>query len=103
MEPDEREPFNLIADEIAARRNRGERPTLKKYVDRYPGLADRLRRVFPLLLLMEDAGPDVGSHSEQRREPQGIEDRELGDYRILRELGRGGSIATSLPSPRTRR
>ena len=34
---------------------RGERPALAEYTERYPELADRIRDVFPMLVVMEEA------------------------------------------------
>jgi serine/threonine protein kinase/WD40 repeat protein/tetratricopeptide (TPR) repeat protein len=82
-----------VAHEFAERYRRGERPALTEYTDRYPELAEQIRDLFPALVVMEEfgsvAGQPPGSHG------RGIPDdckipRQLGEYRILREVGRGG-------------
>jgi serine/threonine protein kinase/WD40 repeat protein/tetratricopeptide (TPR) repeat protein len=82
-----------LAHEFAERYRRGERPALSEYTERYPELADQIRDLFPALVVMEEfgsvAGQPPGSHG--RRAPDGSRvPRQLGEYRILREVGRGG-------------
>jgi serine/threonine protein kinase len=96
-----REPVELLADEFLARRRRGERPTVKEYEGRYPELAASIRNLFPALILMEnlDAGSLGVPASPVDRSAATAAGRgsisapvpdQLGDYRILREIGRGG-------------
>jgi serine/threonine protein kinase len=79
-----------IADEFTQRLNAGERPDAEEYAARYPEHAAVVREVLAALQLIRDTsapGPvDDSSHLETAREPSG----ELGDFRILREIGRGG-------------
>jgi hypothetical protein len=87
----ERNPVEELADEFLRRQRGGERPTLEEYCRRHPELADEIREVFPVLIRMEDLrsdGPEESTggmavHTATRLE-------RLGDYRILREVGRGG-------------
>src|SRR5205823_3543632 len=78
-----RDPLEELAEEFVARYRRGERPSLTEYADRHPGLADRVRDLFPALVLMEQLHPTPGA------DPSPRPDR-LGEYRIVREVGRGG-------------
>src|SRR5262245_31858024 len=74
------------------RQRRGERPTLTEYVERYPQWADDIRDLFPALVVMEQlkpAGHDrTGPYGLQAGDGRQVE--RLGEYRILREVGRGG-------------
>src|SRR6516165_1671495 len=87
----DRNPVEALADDFLRRQRGGERPTLEDYCRRHPELADEIREVFPVLIRMEDLrsdGPDdstggVAVHTATRLE-------RLGDFRILREVGRGG-------------
>jgi serine/threonine-protein kinase len=54
---DLRGPVGLLADELLARCKRGERPTIKQYCDRHPDLADEVRDVFEVMLMVEDLRP----------------------------------------------
>ncbi len=59
---DERNPVELLAEEFLDRNRRGERPTLREYLDRRPELAEDIRDLFPALLMMEDLGESSGAH-----------------------------------------
>ncbi len=83
-----------LAEEFLDRYRKGERPALKEYIDRHPALADEIREVFPAMAMMEKIA--LAEHSLEG-DPTGeapvalpgmIE--QLGDYRLLREVGRGG-------------
>ncbi len=86
------EVFNDLAYEFAERLRRGEHPSITEYVQHNPDLADDIRDLFPTLVMMERVG---GTRQENRR-TEGASpstatppDR-LGEFRILREIGRGG-------------
>jgi serine/threonine protein kinase/WD40 repeat protein len=85
--------FNELAHEFAERFRRGERPSLTEYTDLYPQLADEIRDLFPTLVMMEQLGSGADRDSDRVTGsfPQGrsIPER-LGDFRIIREIGRGG-------------
>src|SRR5215469_11035566 len=81
------EVLDQLAEEFAARYRRGERPTLKEYLDRYPELADDIRALFPALVEMEEVKDDRAAHAAGTERPPL---QQVGDYRILREVGRGG-------------
>jgi serine/threonine protein kinase len=68
-----------IADEFLERVGRGERPDVEEYADRHPALAAVLRQILPALQVLR--GP---------AEPMAALSDALGDFRILREIGRGG-------------
>src|ERR1017187_10217261 len=88
------EQYNLLdqlAEEFAERFRRGERPALKEYTDRHPELADDIRELFPAMVKVEQVkgvrqGEDVNGDSRAANPLL----KEVGDYRILREIGRGG-------------
>ena len=85
--------FNELAHEFAERYRRGERPSLNEYTDRYPALAEEIRELFPALVMMENIGSEADQPSAaltERSRYHGPMPERLGDYRILRELGRGG-------------
>jgi WD40 repeat protein/serine/threonine protein kinase len=91
----QRETVDRLAEEFVARYRRGERPALTEYTDRYPEHAEQIRDLFPALVLMEQIAPDGDSSAgspprPSAREPPGAHPEQLGDFRILREVGRGG-------------
>jgi serine/threonine protein kinase/formylglycine-generating enzyme required for sulfatase activity len=85
--------LDRLAHEFARRFRRGEHPSLTEYTDRYPELATQIRDLFPALAMIEQfgsiAGPPTGPHP---RTPtgDGLVPARLGEYRVVRELGRGG-------------
>ena len=85
-----------LAEEFLDRYRGGERPPLKEYIDRHPDLAPEIRDVFPAMAMMEriaiadesleaDATGPAGPNGH-RAAPQ----EQVGDYRVIREVGRGG-------------
>ena len=78
-----------VADEFTDALQRGEHPQIEQYAQRYPDLATMIRQVFPALLVLE---PAAGDKDDDRPVLPGRDDDTgtLGDYRILREIGRGG-------------
>lgn len=91
--PDERDPVEELAEEFVERLRGGEHPSLTEYVNRCPERADEIRELFPALVAMEKLKP-AKDEVPTRFEPAQPEDNrlsdQLGDYRIIREIGRGG-------------
>src|SRR5262245_44688107 len=88
----DREPIDDLADEFLARYRRGERPPLTEYLTAHPQLADEIRELFPTLVMLERLGPrpeDLAEQVASDRPAAGLP-QQLGEYRILREVGRGG-------------
>ena len=88
-----RDPVEKLAEEFAERYRRGERPAVTEYTARHPELAEQIRDLFPALIEMEQVGsvqsplerPDIPVLPSGTALP-----RQLGEYRILRQVGRGG-------------
>ena len=90
----DRNPFERLAEEFAARLRRGEHPSITEYVERFPEHADDIRDLFPALALVEQYKPERkeldGSLAESMPPTRGNLPEQLGDYRIIRYLGEGG-------------
>ena len=71
--------------EITDRLNTGERVDITDYPARCPGREQRLRALIEALRLVQTAGSSAPTRTVAEPVP-GI----LGDYRIIREVGRGG-------------
>jgi serine/threonine-protein kinase len=82
--------LDRLAEEFAGRYRRGERPGFQEYVDRHPELADEIRRLFPALAQVERAEHDRRAGGEPAEGAMAPLPRQVGDYRVLREVGRGG-------------
>jgi serine/threonine protein kinase/WD40 repeat protein len=85
-----------LAEEFLERYRRGERPSLKEYADRHPGLASEIREVFPAMAMMENIaiadesleGDETAAHAAPSQR-LALPDQ-IGDFRIVREIGHGG-------------
>jgi eukaryotic-like serine/threonine-protein kinase len=64
----------------------GEQPSVDEFAERYPSVAEHIIRTFPALLLFNDASSTAAREGVEQRSCAG----RLGDFLILRELGRGG-------------
>jgi len=84
----ERDAVEELADEFAERCRRGERPAIDEYAGRCPGRAEEIRRLFPTIALVEQAKTRRTSGGRARL--GGARPQRLGDFRIIREVGRGG-------------
>ena len=86
---------DVIAEAVTAFTDlcrKGERPDVEEFARRFPGRSDEVRELLSALLLMESCAPGdapralpVAAFAEMPQAP-----RRLGDYRLLREIGRGG-------------
>jgi serine/threonine protein kinase/WD40 repeat protein len=89
------EPVEQLAEEFLARYRRGERPPLSEYTSAHPELADLIREYFPAMVLMEELGSAAGDYTlaplgDSGHGGRGKIPEQLGEYRILKEMGRGG-------------
>lgn len=83
----------LLAEEFMERQQRGQKPTIGEYCDRHPDLADEIREVFEAVAMVEELKPasqdatgTFGDGVQTATKPL----QHVGDYRIMREVGRGG-------------
>jgi serine/threonine protein kinase/WD40 repeat protein len=85
--------LGLLIDELTARIQAGELVDVEAYAADHPEHAEALRRLVPALHLLADLGRSapVGSASGTcaTAHADGLTGR-LGDFRLLREVGRGG-------------
>ncbi len=81
-----------LADEFVERFRRGERPSIKEYAERHPQHAEIIRDTFAALAMMENFAPESSESADAAGQPVRDQPRlqQLGDYRIIREAGRGG-------------
>jgi serine/threonine protein kinase/tetratricopeptide (TPR) repeat protein len=78
-----------VADEFTRRLQQGDRPDVEDYAARYPQLADLLRQVLSALQVLGSPRGDLVS-ADESPDGGGTESRCLGDFRLRREVGRGG-------------
>jgi formylglycine-generating enzyme required for sulfatase activity/serine/threonine protein kinase len=94
-DPSVADPFGQIADEFMEALRQGQRPSVEEFARRYPEHADEIRDLLPALAIMEkaksaDGASSVGRGKAPAATGRGPSLRQLGDYQILREVGRGG-------------
>ena len=78
-----------VVDEFMERLRRGERPEVEDYARLHAGIAEILRHVLPALEVI--GSPTPGGFVSPAAGPAVIEtEGPLGDFRIIREIGRGG-------------
>ena len=91
-------------DDLIRRVQSGEPVCIEEYVRQHPSRADELRRMFPAIKLLVQLGRSSASRPDPNQSPappvisgpdgtavnNALEPSTLGDFRILREIGRGG-------------
>jgi len=90
--PHHRDPVELLADEFASRVRRGESPSVAEYTERYPQFAEAIEDIFPAVAMMEQIrSADAAERRAtfQRSGPAKVPEA-IGDFTIIKEIGRGG-------------
>lgn len=93
--------FDALATEFAEEVRGGKDPSIESYAQRNGELASRVRRLFPVLEMLERQGESRDSWSEQDllaaenfhsdfKNSDWKTPKLIGDFRIIREIGRGG-------------
>ncbi|HEV3078755.1 MAG TPA: serine/threonine-protein kinase, partial [Gemmataceae bacterium] len=78
-----------VADEFTERLNNNEQPQIEDYAQRYPQIAAILRQVLPAVQVMGGGAKDSPLGDESADSASALRGC-LADFRILREIGRGG-------------
>jgi serine/threonine-protein kinase len=81
-----------LIEEITARVHAGQLVDIEVYVQQHPEHADRLRHLLPALQVLADLGRSASEVLAAGRDISGgdLGLGTLGDFRIVREVGRGG-------------
>ena len=92
---DERHPVDQLAEEFSERIRAGESPQIEEYCASYPEHADMIRAVFPSIQMVERASAREDQHRRSGSSNSGSASilsmpQTLGDFQIIREIGRGG-------------
>jgi eukaryotic-like serine/threonine-protein kinase len=92
---EDRHPVEVIAEEYSTRLRAGEKPTIEEYAHRFPEHAELLRTILPSIALVErvsneDSAQPKSSTSHLVSPIASSRPSSLGDYEIVREIGRGG-------------
>ena len=87
---EQRDLIDMLADEFTQRLRAGERPSIQSYVEKYPQCGAQIKTLFPTIHQIESV--------KQRHEQQVCQQSakgpdqlvQLGDFQVVREVGRGG-------------
>jgi WD40 repeat protein/serine/threonine protein kinase len=75
-----------LADDFSERVRRQERPLVEEYAAKHPELADRIRKLFPTIALIEDSRTIDTAATAGSEGPGSI----IGRYKLLERIGEGG-------------
>src|SRR5437879_2182870 len=78
-----------LAEEFSRQVREGQWTDIEDYARRYPDLAERIRELFPTLMLLEGLAGRTGQ-AGAAGQPEIGAGAAFGAYRIEREIGRGG-------------
>lgn len=82
--------LEALGQEFLDRQRQGEQVAVSDYADSHPHLADEIREFFPTMIAMERFKSCSATSSSGNVSLQLEPFTQLGDYRILAEIGRGG-------------
>ncbi len=85
-----RDPLEELASEFIERQRNGERPSISEYVAKHPELADEIHDLFPTIAAVERLKIHKEHSTDGRASLGPVKIDRLGDFRIIREIGRGG-------------
>lgn len=85
-----REPLEILISRFTDAVRRGKRPSVEEYALRYGEWADEIREMFPLIESLERWKGEKEVECLRRSVPEEFPVRRMGEYRLGRELGRGG-------------
>ena len=87
---EQRDPVEVLAAEFIDSARRGEYPSIEEYAESHPDVAEEIRDLFPTIVAMEKLKIRREASTDGRASLGPVKLEQLGDYRIIREIGRGG-------------
>lgn len=82
--------IEVLASEFADKARAGQNPSIDSYVERYPEMEAEIRDLFPMVAALEQLKSDRESEVLRAQLPDQFKLKQLGDCRLVREIGRGG-------------
>lgn len=82
--------IEVLASEYADKARQGQNPSIESYIERYPEMAAEIRELFPMVAALEQWKSDRENEVLRAQLPDQFKLKQLGDCRIVREIGRGG-------------
>jgi serine/threonine protein kinase len=85
-----RDPLEVIASDFVEALRKGKTPEIESLAEAHPELAAEIQELFPLLTAMEGWKTYRETTSYEHRSLDILPGGQFGDFRIIREIGRGG-------------
>ncbi len=85
-----RDPLEVLASDFVAALRQGEEPGIDALAAAHPELAAEIQELFPLLTAMEGWKTYRETTSYEHRSLDTLPGGQFGDFRVIREIGRGG-------------
>jgi len=82
--------IEVLASEYADKARQGKTPSVESYIERYPDMAAEIRELFPMVAALEQWKSDRENEVLRTQLPDQFKLKQLGDCRLVREIGRGG-------------
>ena len=82
--------IEVLASEYADKARQGKTPSIESYIERYPDMAAEIRELFPMVAALEQWKSDRENEVLRTQLPDQFKLKQLGDCRLVREIGRGG-------------
>jgi serine/threonine protein kinase/tetratricopeptide (TPR) repeat protein len=86
----ERDPLEVLAADYMERLRQGQSPSIEEYTAQHPDLAGEIRELFPTIAVTERLKARQARSSDGRATLGSARLERLGDFRLIREIGRGG-------------
>ncbi len=90
LSPQDKERLAIILDQYLTKVEQGDEPNLTQWCREHGDLAPAIRHYVQSLRFLKDAVGESESQSTRNNEPIDAPDKQIGDYKIVREIGRGG-------------
>ncbi len=90
LSPEQQEQLAVILDQYLVDCEQGAEPNLQELCDQNIELAPAIRHYVQSLRLLKVATTDARDKSNSQHQQADVPTKQIGDYRIVREIGRGG-------------
>ena len=85
-----RDPLEVLAAEYMERLRQGQALSVSEYAAQHPELAEEIQELFPTIAVTERLKARQARSSGGRAALGAARPERLGDFRLIREIGRGG-------------
>ena len=90
LSPEQQEQLAVILDQYLVEIEQGTEPNLDGLCNQHVELAPAIRHYVQSLRLLKVAATDVRPKSNREHQQADLSTKQIGDYQIVREIGRGG-------------